>query len=190
MGIESGETTSCVILLSGGIDSATCVHFFLHQDLNVGALHVNYGQVSADNELLAAQAIAGHYGIPFSVIHTPNLAVGCNDLSIGRNALLLIIALAHTERAGIVVIGIHAGSGYPDCSDEFVSDMQRVYDRYAAGTLQITAPFASWTKADIWRYAEKARVPLWLTYSCDLGRQQPCGECQSCKDSEALNALS
>lgn len=37
-------------------------------------------------------------------------------------------------------------------------------------------------KIEVWEYAKSKRVPINLTYSCELGLKQPCGKCPSCKD--------
>jgi 7-cyano-7-deazaguanine synthase len=184
------DEQTCLVLLSGGVDSATCIHFLVQQGLKVQAMNVNYGQAAAEREIEASKAIAKHFGVPLSLRTASDVTEGCRDVSRGRNALLLTTALLHAPVPGTVAIGIHARSRYPDCSDEFVGDVQRVYDWYTAGCLQIVAPFAAWSKYGIWRYAMAGKVPIHLTYSCDLGRDQPCGECASCRDLEALSALS
>ena len=93
--------------------------------------------------------------------------------------------LAKWPFVGTIVLGIHAGSRYPDCSPAFISVMQSALDLYTRGTVQLLAPFLEWTKRDIVAFAEASGVPVHLTYSCELGRDQPCGACPSCSDVEA-----
>ena len=58
----------CVVLVSGGLDSAACVDFYQQQRLAVSGLHVTYGQPAARHEAAAATAVAHHYGIPLTLI--------------------------------------------------------------------------------------------------------------------------
>jgi len=180
---------SCLVLHSGGIDSTTCIQFMLERGYEVSALHVDYGQPANGREADAARAISEHYGHSLSFGTARSAGGKAEDLSRGRNLLLLALALVRAPSPGVVVIGIHLGSEFPDCDDAFIEETQRLYDRYALGGIQILAPFSSWSKVDIWHYAKRTAVPLHLTYSCDLGGEQPCGACSSCKDLEALRAL-
>ena len=52
------EQNSCVVLLSGGMDSAACVDFFKRQRIPVRGLHITYGQPAGQQEAPAAKAIA------------------------------------------------------------------------------------------------------------------------------------
>jgi 7-cyano-7-deazaguanine synthase len=46
------------------------------------------------------------------------------------------------------------------------------------------------SKRDIWKYCKIEKVPIHLTYSCELGKKQPCGNCDTCKDLEKIYASS
>ena len=107
----------------------------------------------------------------------------------GRNAFFLHAALmAFKYTTGIIAIGVHSDTPYYDCSEQFIRDMQLSFDLYTDGRVGIGAPFLHWNKRDIWEYCHSKKVPIQLTYSCELGRDQPCGQCLSCKDLEALHA--
>ena len=54
------------------------------------------------------------------------------------------------------------------------------------GKITLSAPFVDWTKKQIFDYCRLEKIPLELTYSCELGKNQPCGECSSCKELTAL----
>jgi 7-cyano-7-deazaguanine synthase len=177
------------ILLSGGIDSAACVAFYLNEGFSVHGLFVDYGQAAVRPEYRSAKAIADHFRIPLSKLQWSGLHRKGVGLIIGRNAFLLSLAMMEcADRAGIIAIGVHSGTRYPDCSPAFVQKMQTVFDFYARGRLQIGAPFLHWKKADIWKFCKTSGVPLELTYSCEGGLEQPCGSCSSCRDQEALRA--
>lgn len=178
------------VLLSGGIDSAACVAFYKEQDWLVRGLFVNYGQVAARREEKAAKAVAGHFGIPLTVVAWAGQQKKGPGLIRGRNGFLLFAALLEIEHcSGVVAIGLHSGTRYLDCAPPFVRKMQSVFDSYTDGRVQIGVPFLRWTKSEIWTFCE-SRVPVSLTYSCERGVAQPCGNCDSCLDLEALRACS
>lgn len=178
-----------LVLLSGGIDSSACAAFYLTQKFSVQALFVDYGQISAARESSSAVAICAHYGIPLEKIVCSGFTRWEGGYIPGRNAFLLYSALMAFKRAtGIIAIGIHAGTSYQDCSERFIHHMQSSFDLYADGRIRIGAPFLRWSKRQIWDYSKKHKIPVQLTYSCELGVRQPCGRCFSCKDLEALYA--
>lgn len=178
-----------LVLLSGGIDSTATLAFYLELGCLPSALFVDYGQDAATRELAAAQRVAAHYRVPLQRIACPGKQRKGGGLILGRNALLLSVGLMELEfTRGIIAIGVHAGTRYFDCSARFVSAASAIFDGYTDGRVKIGAPFLEWSKPDIWAFCRDRGVPLSLTYSCELGREQPCGECDSCKDLEVLSA--
>lgn len=182
------ESTKCLVLLSGGVDSAACVDFYVQQNFAVEALHISHGQPAARQEETFAKAIAEHYRIPLAVIRLDTARIKADGEIIGRNAFLVATAVmeAPFER-GIVALGIHSGTPYYDCSPGFLAAFQALYDGHCDGRLRISAPFLDWTKQDIWQYCSSRQVPIELTYSCEKGLDPPCGECLSCRDRKALH---
>jgi len=178
---------NCLVLLSGGIDSAACVDFYQQQSFSVSALHINYGQPSATLEENAARSLAENFRVPLKVIKTTGTRLKKDGELIGRNAFFLFSALMELDTfTALVALGIHSGTPYYDCSANFLSAAQTIVDGQCNGRIQLVAPFLDWTKKDIWEYCLQYRVPLDLTYSCEKGLEQPCGNCISCKDLEAL----
>jgi 7-cyano-7-deazaguanine synthase len=174
-----------LVLLSGGLDSMACLTYYKPR-ASVSALFVDYGQLARTRELKAAKAVAGHFGIGLRTLRLSQSERWGGYIP-ARNALLLTLALMHfKEDAGLVSIGIHAGTSYADCAPDFIRTMQSVFDTYTGGTIRIDAPFVDWRKGDIWQLLKKRRAPIQLTYSCELGRKQPCGKCQTCHDLERL----
>jgi 7-cyano-7-deazaguanine synthase len=183
------DRRNVLVLLSGGVDSTACVAYYISQKYSVNGLFVDYGQSAARYENKAALAISQHYNIPLKKIIVSGArkwGAGCIP---GRNSFLLLIALMNFKyKSGLVAIGIHSGTDYWDCSKEFIEIMQTCFERYTDGCISIDAPFLSWKKNEIWKYSIEKKVPLELTYSCELGKEQPCGECLSCRDLEVLYA--
>ena len=56
------------------------------------------------------------------------------------------------------------------------------------GAVQIGAPFADWSKSEVFAYARTIGLPIDLTYSCEVGGARECGKCLSCIDRKALTS--
>lgn len=179
----------CLVLVSGGVDSAACIDFYVRQGFRVDALHVDYGQLAAAREFDAATAIASHYGIRLRFIRLVGSRPKPASELLGRNALLVFAALMEIEApAAILALGIHSGTPYYDCSSSLIAAVQSIIDGQCNGRIRIAAPFLKWTKREIWDYCLAHQVPIDLTYSCERGLDPPCGICLSCRDMEALRA--
>lgn len=185
---EEAKNTA-IVLLSGGIDSTACVHYYLDLNFYVRGLFVDYGQLASNNERQSATQVAQYYGIKLDQVSFPST----NDFGpgeiIGRNAFLITAALlVYPQLRGILSLGIHSGVPYYDCSESFVRDIKMILDGYTNGKVRVDAPFLTWDKATIYAYCKEKGVPIHLTYSCEAGTNPPCGKCNSCKDREALDA--
>ncbi len=183
-------TNSVEVLVSGGIDSAALLAFYLGQQLSVRALFVDFDQPAAKQESRAAKAICKHYGVHLSIMTVKSGGTFSSGEITGRNAFLVFSALLVCgARPGMIAIGIHEGPPYYDCGEGFLKSIQTVVDGYAAGKIKVAAPFLKWGKQVIWEFCKEARVPVHSTYSCENGGVPPCGNCLSCKDREALDAM-
>jgi 7-cyano-7-deazaguanine synthase len=107
----------------------------------------------------------------------------------GRNAILLAIAAAWAESIGAeaIVIGVNAidFAGYPDCGQPFIDAFENVIKVSSRSgveghPVEILAPIASMSKADIIRKGNELGVPFKDTWSCYKGGGKPCGVCDSC----------
>lgn len=181
---------TAVVLLSGGIDSAACVRYYLDLGFQLTGLFIDYGQSARDNEGESAIQVANYYAIPLDRVSlSPINHFGPGEIR-GRNAFLIIAALLfYPQFKGILSLGIHSGTPYYDCSQQFISDIATIIDAYAGGEIRIDVPFLDWDKSMIYTYCKEKGVPFHLTYSCEAGMSPPCGECRSCKDREIPNAL-
>jgi 7-cyano-7-deazaguanine synthase len=206
-----GPLRGSVVLLSGGMDSATCLAVAAREGRPVHALTVVYGQRHA-REVDSARRLARQFGV---VRHTvlelplgpllesaltrpaaPIPSARRRRSSIpatyvpARNTILLAIALGYAEshRLARIYVGVNAidYSGYPDCRPEFL----RAFERLArvgtrvgveGGRVRVEAPLLRRSKADIVRLGERLGVPWALTYSCYRGEATPCGRCDACR---------
>ena len=104
-----------------------------------------------------------------------------------RNGIFLSIAsaIAEKEEASAIYIGVveEDSSGYPDCSDNFIQDMNKAINE---GTkedtkIRIITPLVHLSKTQIVEESIKLNVPLNLTWSCYKEEIEACGVCDSCR---------
>ncbi|WP_426944875.1 7-cyano-7-deazaguanine synthase QueC [Pseudomonas oryzihabitans] len=200
-----------VILLSGGLDSATIVAMAKAQGFACYTLSFDYGQRHRA-ELQAAERVARQLdvvehkvigldlnGIGGSALTDPNIAVpetpgeGIPVTYVpARNTVFLSLALGWAEVLGArhLFIGVNAVdySGYPDCRPEFVEAFERLANLATkAGvegdTFKIEAPLQFLSKAQIVQAGSQLSVDYALTVSCYQANDegQACGRCDSCR---------
>ncbi len=201
--------TRAVILVSGGMDSATAVYDALERGYEPYFLHTSYGQRTEHKEYECARALADEVDAADLLhIETSHLSkIGASSLTDDeidvadadlesdeiptsyvpfRNANLLSMAVSYAEATGCsaVFIGAHAEdfAGYPDCRPAFFEAFQRVIE---VGTkpeteIDLCAPFVDWTKTEIAERGLELGVPYELTWSCYRADEPACGTCDSC----------
>ena len=200
-----------VVLLSGGLDSATALAIARHEGYDCYALSVHYGQrhaaeLEAAAQVARAQGVFEHRvmgvdlaGIGGSALTDPAIAVPTSP-STGipityvpaRNTLMLALALGYAEvvAAEAVYIGVNAidYSGYPDCRPEFIAafgEVARLGTRVGVEgrPIEIRSPLSVLSKAQIIREGVRLGVDYALTVSCyDADAAgRACGECDSCR---------
>ena len=199
----------CIVLLSGGLDSATVLNIAL-KEYEVTALIFDYGQ-RHKFEISAAKKIADLAKTPIKLIKidlgqfgnsalTDNIEVPKNQ-AIGkeipvtyvpvRNTIFLSYALAYAEVNNIfdIFIGVNAldYSGYPDCRPEFIQAFEKMANegtKFAQGNkkIKIHTPLISLTKAEIIKTGTELDVDYKLTHSCydPSFDGLSCGECDAC----------
>jgi len=170
------------------MDSSALVAFYAELGRSIAATFVHYGQPAAGAEWRAAQAICTHYNVPLRrLVVTPEREIAHGEV-FGRNLMLIATCLLGAQRGHTAVaIGIHAGTGYADCSPGFLRAVNAVVSDMGGKRVEIRAPWVDMTKSGIADYCIKVGVPLHLTHSCERG-DVPCGACLSCRDQEALRA--
>lgn len=198
-----------VVLLSGGLDSATAAAVALRDGYRCHALTCDYGQRHGA-ELAAARRVAAALGIPQRVLAVdlatlggsaltdPSIAVpeaGGEGIPVtyvpARNTVFLALALAEAEvlEAGAIHLGVNAVdySGYPDCRPEYLTAFQAMADLATEAGVsgrgpELVAPLVDLSKADIIRLGHELGVDYSLTVSCYQADAQgrACGACDAC----------
>jgi 7-cyano-7-deazaguanine synthase len=204
-------SVAAVVLLSGGLDSATTLAIAREQGFRTFALSVHYGQRHA-TELAAAQRIAralGAYqhrvmgvdlaGIGGSALTDASLAVPETQTQgipltyvPARNTILLALALGWAEVLGArdLFVGVNAVdySGYPDCRPQFIAAFEalaRVATKAGVegANFKVHAPLIELSKAEIIRRGLDLGVDYAQTVSCYQADEggRACGRCDACR---------
>lgn len=184
-----------VLLLSGGLDSATCLALASAAGAEILALTIDYNQRHRI-ELEAAARLARHYRVARHIVLpldlrafggsalTDNIEVPTGGVQPGipvtyvpaRNTIFLSVALgwAEAEGASDLLIGVNAldYSGYPDCRPEFIAAFEAMANVATKAGIEGSAhyrvhtPLLAMSKAQIAAAAVGAGLPVDLSWSC------------------------
>lgn len=203
-----------IVLLSGGMDSATLLWLAKKEFEDVYAISFSYGQkhsieLEYAKELAKIANVKEHF-----IVEVPHLkqmkgnALTDNDLEIPsenypddppittvpmRNLTFLSIAASFADVYEIenIGIGIHSvDAPYPDCRAEFASSVEAAINASSVmvakkkNRIKVYTPFLGMTKIDIAKLGKDLGVPYDKTYSCYKGTNPPCGECATCRQRE------
>ncbi len=209
--MTSTKVRRAVVLLSGGLDSATALAWATQEGWECYALSVAYGQ-RHEAELVAAARVAKALkarehrvmqvdlariggsaltdpSIP--IPETPSAGIPVTYVP-ARNTLFLSLALGWAEVLGAddLVIGVNAVdySGYPDCRPEFIAAFERLAQTATRAateghTFRVHAPLLRMNKAEIIHEGLRRGVDYALTVSCYQADAEgrACGKCDSCR---------
>jgi len=207
-GAESGKA---VVLLSGGLDSATVLAIARDRGYQCYALSLDYGQrhrseLAAAQRVAAALGVVEHKTIPLDLTRIGGSALTDSGIDVprhggegipvtyvpARNTIFLSIALGWAEVLGAwdLFIGVNAVdySGYPDCRPEYIQAFQRLCQLATragveGGSFRVNAPLMEMSKADIIQTGTRLGVDYGQTLSCYAADEagRACGVCDSCR---------
>ena len=200
-----------IVLVSGGLDSATCLAIAQAEGYACYALSFDYGQRSV-SELAAAARLAeaagvlAHKTLPIDMGAIGGSALTDRSIAVpeqetqgipvtyvpARNTVFLSYALAWAEvvSAEAIFIGVNAldYSGYPDCRPEYINAFQSLIDLATkAGvegkSIALRTPLIDLTKAEIIDVGLRLGVDYAVTVSCYQADEdgRACGRCDSCR---------
>ena len=183
------KETHCLVLMSGGIDSSATLVACQQPGTYLSGMFVDYGQPAAESEWKASESIANHYHFKIDKVELGASLVSNSGEFFGRNALFILTAAGTiSHRPLTIALGIHALADYYDTTPLFVRHIQRLLNGYSGGSVNLSVPFLTYTKAEVVQFAKDNSVPLHLTYSCERRNAPACAECPSCLDRISLNA--
>ncbi len=204
----------CLVLLSGGVDSVTALHWACREHEPLAALSFRYGSNHEERELACAERQARVLGIPHRVIDLSSLAPHLSSALLSgaaaipsgdyeeenmratvvpfRNGIFLSIAAGVAESCGAqgVVIAAHAGDHalYPDCREPFMQAMEQAMEQGSYAKIQLLRPFIGMSKVQIVKIGAELGVDFSQTYSCYCGGEKHCGCCGTCRERRAAFA--
>jgi 7-cyano-7-deazaguanine synthase len=184
-----------VVLLSGGLDSATCLAIARSEGFACHCLSIDYGQRHSAELTAAARVAAALDAAEHRVVHLDigqfggsaltdtRIAVPTAGVKPGipvtyvpaRNTIMLSLALGWAEILGAqdIFVGVNAVdySGYPDCRPEFIAAFERMANLATKAAvegcpLRLHAPLIDLSKADIVRRGSALGIDYALTVSC------------------------
>ena len=180
------DKRSVLLLFSGGIDSTACIQYYLDLGYLINPVFIKFGQLAESRELKSAKEICHYYGLHLRELKIETRNTLTTGEIIGRNLMFLSNALFNIDKNKVIVMGIHFGTGYYDCSEDFVNAFNKIVYESTNGTVRLETPFVQWNKGQIWDYCQMKKIPIKLTYSCEKGKETRCGKCATCRD---LNIL-
>lgn len=204
------DSTRAIVVLSGGQDSTTCLYWAINR---YGADYVDsvtfdYGQRHRI-ELESAARVADFAGVANTILPIDTFAAlggdALTDADVpvrsdadaatglpntfvpGRNLIFLTFAAAFAYRRGVanLVTGVAQTdySGYPDCREETIAELQQTLRLGMEFEITIHAPLMHLTKKETVEMARDlgALPAMALTHTCYNGERPPCGACPACR---------
>lgn len=208
--MKADNSQGAVILLSGGLDSTVALAMSQELFRIDTALFIDYGQLGAGREQVAASAVASHYQVPLRVISIPWLgemsassltgageipdfpdgggegleAVSRSVWVENRNGIIVNIAAALASVLGceVVITGFNAEEArtFPDNSLEFVEAVNRSLKISAGTPVRVESPTIPMSKREIVEAGIGLGIPWETIWSCYRPGITMCGRCESC----------
>jgi 7-cyano-7-deazaguanine synthase len=209
--VDQGAPRRAVVLLSGGLDSATTLAVANSQGYACHALSFDYGQrhlaeLNAARRVAAALGAVEHRVVRLDLGQLGGSALTDTAIAVpegptegipvtyvpARNTVMLAYALAWTEVLGArdIFIGVNAVdySGYPDCRPAFIEAFEKLANLATKagveqGNFRVHAPLIHFSKSDIIRLGTSLDVDYSQTVSCYQATAEglACGRCDSCR---------
>jgi 7-cyano-7-deazaguanine synthase len=197
-----------VVLLSGGIDSVTALHYAVRQFKKVRAVSFDYGSRHNAQELAHAARQCRLLGIEHTIMpltmigehFASHLLKSGGKIPDGhyqeesmkqtvvpfRNGIMLAVAtgFAESKAAQAVLIAAHSGDHaiYPDCREAFMTAMSAAIATGTYAQIKLLRPFIGITKGDIVALGHDLSVDFTATWSCYKGEAVHCGVCGTCTE--------
>lgn len=186
----------CLVLLSGGADSATLTYWMRKQGYEIEILFFDFGNSLIDGPRRAAKNISIDL---CSDLHQVRVSLWSDTPYLNSNrkqehnrmttfcnvSCMMAISMMYAASLGIkhIAVGIHAAD---IATDSFALDLMRNIERMGRKLLQqdirILTPFSRMNKASIIKIGLKLGVPYKFTWSCGKDSDIHCGKCADCKN--------
>ena len=195
-------TKKCIIILSGGPDSAVVAYWAKKEGYQLYPITFNYGQIAV-KETAAAQKIAESLGTKTKNVDLSALKEVFGDVTSlcntnipltsefsqpiivpFRNAIFISVAVSYSVSVGAdkIFYGAHGLDEpfYPDCRREFYEAFEKAAMLGTGESISIQAPFSGKRKSEVIKKGVELGVPFEFTWSCYRNAEKHCGKCESC----------
>lgn len=192
---------NALVLLSGGLDSATCLYWAKRRFADVSAITFNYyGRI--ENERRAADNLAESAGVskviridlPFvketsDTLARPRKSDLWSSYVPARNLIFYSIAAHHAEYLGVnsIVAGhnSHDASFFKDASKDYIDKLNSLFKQGCllcnGKAYRILTPLARMDRIEVIKLARRLKTPIGLTWSCHKDGRRHCGKCYACR---------
>lgn len=192
---DRGVRYDALVLLSGGPDSTTLLHYAKQKHKSVLAFHFHTGLAPNKYELNAAKLIAKRSEIPLQIVDLghyiqvcggamPTIHSEAHVLEFGTAVILTMTsAFALKNKIPKVYVALHKedadeATEYSPRFIKYINDGIKLIE----GDCEIIAPFHSWTKSQVITEGQKNKAPLELSWSCVSPiKSIQCGTCGACR---------
>jgi 7-cyano-7-deazaguanine synthase len=196
------QKPKCVVVLSGGPDSAVVAYWAKKQGYELYPITFNYGQIAvkethcaekiaeslgAKTKIVDLSALKGVFGDVTSLCNSdiPLTAEFSQPIIVPfRNAIFLSVAVSYAVSvgAGKIFYGAHGSDEpfYPDCRREFYEAFETAARLGTGENITIQAPFSGKRKSEVVKKGVELSVPFEFTWSCYRKAEKHCGKCESC----------
>jgi 7-cyano-7-deazaguanine synthase len=199
---------SCVLIMSGGLDSTVLLHWLKKNEVIVYGLSFDYGQrhvkelqcASYWGEKLCEEwklisldfmkTLGTTSALTNPLVELPEEHYTHENQKItvvpNRNMIMLSIAIGWAESLNIGVVQYAAHKNdftiYPDCRPSFVYAMNSAAQQGTYNKVMVGAPFVEYYKSELVRLGDRYNVDFTKTWSCYKGEEKHCGKCATCQE--------
>jgi 7-cyano-7-deazaguanine synthase len=196
------QKPKCVIVLSGGPDSAVVAYWAKKEGYDLYPITFNYGQIAvkethcaekiaetlgAKTKIVDLSALKGVFGEVTSLCNSniPMTTEFSQPIIVPfRNAIFLSVAVSYAVSVGAdkIFYGAHGSDEpfYPDCRREFYEAFEKAAQLGTGEHISIQAPFSGKRKSEVIKIGTQLGVSFEFTWSCYRDAQMHCGKCESC----------
>ena len=182
-----------LVLLSGGLDSATLAFWLKRRGYALEALYLDYEQGQMNGERECAVSIAKQLDINLNILETPlpseslrNIISGhCDDAKLFgdiTNMCTTAATFAFISNIDTIILGVNANNvrAHPALQRTFFRTIEKLVGLWMGCKLRVLTPFLNKDKSTIIRLGAELGVPFEDTWSCSVNVDRHCGKCSDC----------
>lgn len=192
--ITTVDMKPSLLILSGGLDTVTLLHYLWVRKVPIEVISFDYGQ-EATKELEYAKKHCERLGVRQTIVKMTNscidgnLAEGKDKFTDGsslipnRNSIFLSTGVSYALQHGIERVyygALHRDPSFCDCQPQYVHYFNMLNLTCDLREVQIRAPFINMTKDEVVDLAISLNVDLNETWTCLCNTEKPCGKCEAC----------